>query len=145
MKKRRVKKSVIRLVLRVVSVFIICYFFITAISYGFRIKSLSDLEKKYNNELIELMEDEEKLKTDILKLNDKEYIARYAREHYLYTKDGEIALKIDDDDKVDESFSKESNYNFIYIGLGVSFSVLGLLVVNHFVRKYHKKKNKKNA
>lgn len=144
MKKRKVKKSVIKLVLRIVSIFIICYFFITAISYGVRIKNLSNKKIEYSDYLNELIENEEKLKTDILKLNDKEYIARYAREHYLYTKDGELALKIDNSNNIDEAFSRDSNYSYIYIGLGVSFVVLILIIINHKRKVKRKLKKSRN-
>lgn len=135
MKKRKVKKSVIKLFLRVLSFCIIGYFFITTISYGVRIKNLSSMKKKYNEDFNELLANEEKLKNDILKLNDKEYIARYAREHYLYTKDGEIALKIDDNNEIDENFSEEPDYTFIYIGFGISFVVLTAVFIHHKFKK----------
>ncbi len=48
------------------------------------------LEKK----LISLKNKEKKLKVDANKLQDPDYIARYAREKYLYSKDGEFILKI---------------------------------------------------
>lgn len=139
MKKRKVKKSVVRLVLRIVSIFIICYFFITVISYGIKIKTLSNLEKKYSSELVNLKEDEEKLKSNIVKLNDKEYIARYAREHYLYTKDGEIALKIDNTEKIDESFQSEPDYSIIYICFAGTICFLILIILNHKRKKIVKK------
>ena len=49
-----------------------------------------DLEK----ELTSLKEKEEELKVDANKLQNPDYIARYAREKYLYSKDGEYILKI---------------------------------------------------
>ena len=45
-------------------------------------------------ELISLKTKEKKLKVDANKLQDPDYIARYAREKYLYSKDGEFILKI---------------------------------------------------
>ena len=47
-----------------------------------------------DKELVSLKEKEEKLKVDANKLQDPDYIARYAREKYLYSKDGEYILKI---------------------------------------------------
>ena len=41
-------------------------------------------------------EKEEELKLDANKLQNPEYVARYAREKYLYSKDGELILRIDD-------------------------------------------------
>ncbi len=55
------------------------------------IKEKKDLDKVYSSYL----EEEEILKSEIEKLQDEEYIARYAREKYLYSKDGEIIIKID--------------------------------------------------
>ena len=48
------------------------------------------LEKKYE----ELLKEEETLSGDIIKLKDPDYIARFAREKYLYSKDGEIIIRI---------------------------------------------------
>jgi len=46
------------------------------------------------------------LKNEINKLQDKDYVARYARENYLYTKDGEYVIKVDTEEK------KEKNSKF---------------------------------
>ena len=54
-------------------------------------KEKKELELKYK----EILEEEELLKSEINKLQDEEYVARYAREKYLYSKDGEIIIKID--------------------------------------------------
>ena len=48
------------------------------------------LEKKY----VSLKEKEAQLRVDADKLQDPDYIARYAREKYQYSKDGEFILKI---------------------------------------------------
>lgn len=48
------------------------------------------LENKYTD----LLEEEETLSSDILKLQDPNYIARFAREKYLYSKNGEIIIRI---------------------------------------------------
>lgn len=54
-------------------------------------------EKKYLEERIVALEDEEKsLEADIQKLSDPAYVARYAREKYLYSKDGELIIRMDD-------------------------------------------------
>lgn len=52
-------------------------------------KKLTDL---YNEKLSE----EEKLKSEIDKLKDPEYLARYTREKYLYSAKDEIIIKIED-------------------------------------------------
>lgn len=137
MKKRKVKKSIVKLVLRIISISIIMYSCITAFSYVIKLKTLSDKEKKLESELLQLKENEDKLKTDILKLNDKEYIARYAREHYLYTKDGEYALKIDENNETKNVEEKKPNYKYIYI---IS-ACAGVILISVFI--LHKKRRKK--
>lgn len=47
--------------------------------------------------LVETLEEEDELKSQINKLQDPEYIARYAREKYLYSKNGEIIIRIEED------------------------------------------------
>lgn len=51
-------------------------------------------KKVLDNELTALKEKEEELKVDANKLQNPDYIARYAREKYLYSKDGEYILQI---------------------------------------------------
>ena len=56
----------------------------------------------------ELLEEEKSLKSEVIKLQDPNYIARYAREKYLLTTDGEKILTIIDkpaDDK-NEDYDK---------------------------------------
>jgi cell division protein DivIC len=62
----------------------------------------TELSVRYND----LLEEEASLNSEVTKLQDPEYIARYAREKYLYTKDGERILKI-----VDSQPSNDINSN----------------------------------
>ena len=55
------------------------------------INEKKNLEVKYK----EILEEEEILKSEISKLQDEEYVTRYAREKFLYSKDGEIIIKIE--------------------------------------------------
>lgn len=45
-------------------------------------------------QLADLKKEEENLNDEILKLQDPEYLARYAREKYFYSKDGELIIRI---------------------------------------------------
>ena len=47
-----------------------------------------------DNKLTDLKDKEAELRVDVNKLQDPDYIARYAREKYLYSKDGEFIIKI---------------------------------------------------
>ena len=51
-------------------------------------------KKELDKELTMLKEKEEELKVDANKLQNPDYIARYAREKYQYSKDGEFILQI---------------------------------------------------
>lgn len=51
-------------------------------------------KKELDKQLTLLKEKEEELKVDAKKLQNPDYIARYAREKYQYSKDGEFILQI---------------------------------------------------
>lgn len=51
-------------------------------------------KKELEDRLVQLQEEEKALKLDASKLQDPDYVARYAREKYLYSKDGEFIIKI---------------------------------------------------
>ncbi len=46
----------------------------------------------------ELLDTEEALKAEVQKLQDPDYVERYAKEKFLYTKDGEIIIRKTDTD-----------------------------------------------
>lgn len=54
-------------------------------------------KKMLDRKLILLMEQEEVLTINVKKLKDPEYIARYLREKYFYSKDGEYIIRIPED------------------------------------------------
>lgn len=47
-----------------------------------------------NNYYDELLAEEESLNSEVTKLHDSEYVARYAREKYMYSLPGEFIIKI---------------------------------------------------
>ena len=44
--------------------------------------------------IVALTEEEEDLNSEINRLQDKDYLARYAREKYFYSKNGELIIRI---------------------------------------------------
>lgn len=56
-------------------------------------QELARLEVYYN----ELLNEEESLNSEVTKLHDEDYVARYARERYMYSLPGEIIIKMPDD------------------------------------------------
>ena len=61
-----------------------------------QINILVNEKKRLSEEKVSLKEKQESLEADIERLSDPEYIARYAREKYFYSKEGELILRIDD-------------------------------------------------
>lgn len=53
-------------------------------------------KKELDEKLTSLKEKEEELQIDAKKLQNPDYVARYAREKYSYSKDGEYILQIPD-------------------------------------------------
>ena len=53
-------------------------------------------KKELNDQIVDLGKQKEVLENDILKLEDPDYIARYVREKYFYSKDGELILRIEE-------------------------------------------------
>ena len=53
-------------------------------------KEADELQKQ----MVILSDKEEELNNEIIKLQDKDYLSRYAREKYFYSKDGELIIRI---------------------------------------------------
>ncbi len=51
---------------------------------------ITSLNKKYNN----LLGEEEKLVSEVTKLQDDDYVLRYAKEKFLYSEDGEVIIRM---------------------------------------------------
>lgn len=126
--------------LRPISLFLAIFVVITFVSNSVRLYQLNNEKKEKDTKYIELQEESEHLKNEITKLNNPEYLARYARENYAYSKDGELIIKIDkeEDEEVEsEEITTDVNNSKIdfkqygFIGL----IILILYVIIHFVRK----------
>ena len=63
-------------------------------------KVIIQIYDKYNEaseleaQLADLKDNEEKLESEINRLQDPEYLARYAREKYFYSKENELIIRI---------------------------------------------------
>ena len=98
-KRKVIKKSKRRLLLAVVFFGIV----ISSLSYNLfmslnKIKDMQEEKSELENKIVALQEEEKVLEADIQKLQDPTYVARYAREKYLYSKDGELIIRIPDDE-----------------------------------------------
>lgn len=82
------------------------FFFIYALITGILIHNIGSSfiqiyeknkeKKEFEQRIVELKEKEDELKGTVTKLQNPDYIARYAREKYLFSKDGEIIIRIPD-------------------------------------------------
>ena len=96
-KKKRVRKKAKRIAtFGIVSIFIITIILTTF--FGVIIQLLDKYQEKeeLENSLVYLEEKKMELENEVEKLKDPEYLARYAREKYFYSKDGELIIRIPD-------------------------------------------------
>ncbi len=131
------KKSKRRLlILGTISIITIFSFLFTLGSYIYEYYSLSMEGDSLENELYQLEENKEVLKTDLIKLKDPEYIVRYAKQHYLYSENGEYVLKLDNYTEIKE-IEPESNTIEILVYVA---STLVILTTIYFIvkKKSHK-------
>ena len=96
-KKRKVSKHKIRFFFA----FIVFFGITTALGYNLfsnviSIKKMQAEKKELSDKIISLKEEKKVLESDIKKLEDSDYIAKYVREKYFYSKDGELILRMDD-------------------------------------------------
>ena len=103
MTKRKTKFSMKKSVKRILvfGLFSLCIiFFVMLTVYNVvtqivdKYKEADELEKQ----MIVLSNREEELNNEIVKLQDKDYLARYAREKYFYSKNGELIIRIPTED-----------------------------------------------
>ncbi len=114
----------------------------TLVTTAVSIYNLNAEEASLKEELNDLKGESKDLKNELNKLQDKDYVARYARENYLYTRDGEYVIKVDDDDEKKENSKFEITDEYI-IGGAI---VLGSLVLFYLIVKARKgRKAKKKA
>ena len=132
-KKKIPKASKKRLVLLgplsaiVIVFFVVQFFFYTYKIYDLN-KELNHKKKEYNS----LKADEKELRTEIDKLQDSDYIARYARENYSYSKNGEYIIKINEEEKKDDeddNFNFNVNIDYPYIIYGVVIFTVIVIVI----------------
>lgn len=73
---------------------------VSAVFLNIVITSFADISAKYkekeelSKELVDLKEKEQKLSLDVEKLQDPEYVGRYLREKYLYSKSSEYIIRL---------------------------------------------------
>ena len=95
MSRKITKKSKRRvLVISLVTLTLISLLLVNLFSTWKQILLKKEEKQFYTEELAKLKEEEDYLKVEAGKLQDPDYVARYAREQYLYSKDGEFNIRI---------------------------------------------------
>jgi len=93
---KRTKKQTKRLILISGSIIALLTLLVTSVSKDWTAilennKKISQLTEEYET----LLTEEEKLKSEVTKLQDSDYVARYAKEKFLYSQSGETIIRMD--------------------------------------------------
>lgn len=95
--KKMTTKTKFRVTFLGISLIIASVFCVSSIfSYSSQILKTKNEIENLKLSYSEKLDEEEALKDEINKLQDPEYMARFAREKYLYSKKDEIIIKIED-------------------------------------------------
>lgn len=96
MTKGKTRKEKKRLVVISLAIVLLLISLVTSV-YGDFIKIMNN--KKSTVELTEeyerLLDEEKKLASEVTKMQDPNYVVRYAKEKFLYSADGEIIIRFD--------------------------------------------------
>lgn len=129
------KKSVAKVTKRRLTVFgtlsliAIIYFSVTLVYHIYIIYDLCREKHKLEVKYEELVKQAEDLQIEINKLNNKDYLARYAREKYSYSKEGEYIIKINDTQDDIEDVEEDININYLIIVISVFVFILFIYIV----------------
>ena len=96
-------------------------------SFAYDVYQLQQQKNTLDAEYTVLQQTAERLRIDIIKLQDIEYIARFAREQYLYSRDGELILRINEsilEEEQAQTVESEANDRMI-----IYASIGGLLLI----------------
>lgn len=113
------------------SCLVIMLFIYNLISYISVINNLSNEIKDKEKILLDLEVNNKITEEEIEKLKDPDYLAKFARENYLYSKDGEYVIRIDKDDKLVIEVNEDrykTNKKIIYI-LGLLIGVIIIYII----------------
>ena len=112
------------------SLIVIGYAVFSFVYYSVNLLKAKNENINLENKLKSLQNDEENLKIEIKKLKDPEYIARYARENYSYSKDGEYIIKLDSSNKNEKQEKKQNNNYIYYVVIGCCFIIIVTVLLN---------------
>ncbi len=127
MKKRKVKLKVRTLVVFTITIMIFGYLSYSGIYYLVSKKNYESEKIVLQDKLNNLKDKETDLNSEINKLKDDDYLARYAREEYLYSKKGEYVIRIEEkkeEEKETISTANKFSYKYLYMIIPVFIILL---------------------
>ena len=144
MARKTTKQIKRRLVITVpVTLVIMIFSLYTAIIEFNKVKSYKTENKKLVEQLENLKKEAESLNIEITKLSSPDYIARYAREKYLYSKDGEKVVIVDvikKEQKVEENDETLDSLKYMTIGTGIILVIVVIGIIYGAYTKFCMKK-----
>lgn len=135
-KKKKVKLKIRGLVTFIITIVLFGYVSFATIYYGISKNKYKNEENLLREKLYSLKDQETDLNNEINKLKDDDYLARYAREKFLYSKDGEYIIKLEENTKVEKAKQSKKSKIKLYYFLPLLFILLGSL----FLLRIRKKK-----
>lgn len=93
---KRTKKEKKRLIMISCMIVLLITFLVSSVSKDWSTilennRKIKELTTSYET----LLDEEGKLKSEVTKLQDSEYVARYAKEKYMYSSEGETILRME--------------------------------------------------
>lgn len=137
-KKRQMTTRGRLIILGPICVFLMLWFVYTMFSYTTSLYKLQQQKKQLEAEYLNLQEVADDLKTEITKLQDPEYLAKYAREHYSYSKEGELIIKIHEQQQ--EIAVQEDSVEWNQKMVRISLTAIVLIFLYIIIRSTKKKK-----
>lgn len=114
-KKMHLKLKIRTLLTFIITIVLFGYLSFSVIYYQVSVKKYEKEHLELQEKLYELKDQEVDLNNEIIKLKDEDYLARYAREEYLYSKEGEYVIKIEEkEEENSQEITKEKNFKFVY-------------------------------
>ncbi len=76
---------------------IVLYLGVFTYNYWTKILINQQTQRELTDKYESLLAEEETLNSELNKLQDPDYVAKFAREKYMYSKDGEVIIRITED------------------------------------------------
>lgn len=139
-KKKKIPKVSKRrlIVFGTASLVIIFYFLFSIGFYGYKIYSLKTEEKKLENNLKDLEKQEKTLSSEMDKLKDEDYLAKYARETYSYSKDDEIIIQKYENEKKEEDVNTtkfDISDKYLIGGCCIVMGLIFIFIIKRSIKK----------